>query len=331
MGAERPLVTVLRLDPWIVKCKDLRHCCEMRINFEILDMRAFIAVSELRSFHGAAEALGLSQPALSRRIKGLEESIGTALLERSTRRVSPTAVGRQLEPMMRRLIEELETSVLSLSEVGQRQRGRVTVASIPTAAVYFLPRVIDDFNKQFPNIRFRIFDLSANEGLESIARGEVEFGINIIGATHPDLIVTSLLQDPFMLVCRRDYPLARRRKVSWAELSDHRLIGVSRESGNRIVLDNALAQANIQISWFYEVNHLSTAYGLMETGIGAAVLPRLATPPADHPIIVARPLVDPIVSRTIGVLERRSGKLSPAAQRFCDQLFTKWGGQSQAR
>ena len=62
----------------------------------------------------------------------------------------------------------------------------------------------------------------------------------------------------------------------------------------------------------------------METGIGAAVLPRLATPPAKHPIIVAKPIVDPVVSRVIGVLERRSGRLSPAAQRFRDQLFSKW-------
>jgi DNA-binding transcriptional LysR family regulator len=62
----------------------------------------------------------------------------------------------------------------------------------------------------------------------------------------------------------------------------------------------------------------------METGIGAAVLPRLATPPTKHPIIIAKPIVDPIVSRTIGVLERRSGRLSPAAQRFRDQLFSKW-------
>jgi DNA-binding transcriptional LysR family regulator len=65
----------------------------------------------------------------------------------------------------------------------------------------------------------------------------------------------------------------------------------------------------------------------METGIGAAVLPRLATP-TKHPIIVAKPIVDPIVSRTIGVLERRLGRLSPAAQRFRDQLFSKWSSNS---
>jgi DNA-binding transcriptional LysR family regulator len=300
----------------------------MRINFEIFDMRAFIAVVELRSFRGAAETLGLSQPALSRRIKGLERSLDTVLLERSTRRVAPTAVGRQLAQVMRSLVEELETSVLSISDAGSRQDARVAIASIPTAAVYFLPRVINEFNKQFPNVRIRIFDLSSNEGLESVTRGDVEFGINIVSGTHPDLTVTPLLQEPFVLVCRRDHPLARKRKISWQELHSHFLIGLRRGSGNRTVLDNALTQANIQISWFHEVGHLSTAFGLTEAGVGAAVLPRLAAPPIGHSTMVARPIVEPVVSRTIGILERRSGRLSSSAQRFRDQLLTKWSCKS---
>jgi DNA-binding transcriptional LysR family regulator len=179
----------------------------MRINFEMLDLRALLAVSEMRSFHRAAESLGLSQPALSRRIKALETSLGTPLLERSTRHVAPTAVARQLEPIMRRLLEELEGSILSLTEVGSKLRGRVSIASIPTAAIYFLPRVIEEFNSKYPNIRFRILDLSSNEGLESIARAEAEFGINILGATHPDLTVTKRSWSRRSLA----------RSVSWSE------------------------------------------------------------------------------------------------------------------
>lgn len=295
----------------------------MRINFEMLDLRALLAVSEMRSFHRAAETLGLSQPALSRRIRAMETSLGTPLLERSTRHVAPTAVARQLEPIMRRLLEELEGSILSLTEVGTKLRGRVSIASIPTAAIYFLPRVIEEFNSHYPHIRFRILDLSSSEGLESIARTEAEFGINILGNTHPDLTVTPLMHDPFMLICRRDHPLARKRRVRWSDLEHHRIIGVSRESGNRIVLENALAQANVRVGWFYEVNHLSTAFGLTETGMGASVLPRLATP-GTHPTIVTKPIVEPTVTRTIGIVERRGGGLSPAATRFRDLLFRKW-------
>jgi DNA-binding transcriptional LysR family regulator len=296
----------------------------MRINFEMLDLRALLAVSEMRSFHRAAESLGLSQPALSRRIRALETSVGTPLLERSTRRVAPTAVARQLEPIMRRLLEDLEGSILSLTEAGSKLGGRVSIASIPTAAIYFLPRVIEEFNSKYPNIRFRILDLSSTEGLESIARGEAEFGISILGATHPELTVTPLMHDPFMLICRRDHPLARKRRVRWSDLENHRLIGVSRESGNRIVLENALAQANVRIGWFYEVNHLSTAFGLTESGMGASVLPLLASQKT-HPNIVTKALVKPTVTRTIGIVERRGGALSPAATRFRDLLFRKWG------
>jgi DNA-binding transcriptional LysR family regulator len=294
------------------------------MNFEILDLRAFLAVIETGGFNKAAEALNLSQPALSRRIKSLEQALGSPLLERTTRRVAPTAVGRQLQPMLMRMIDELETSVLTMSETGNRQSGQVTIACVPTAAFYFLPQVIRRFNRQHPLIRFRIHDLSAGEGLESVARGETEFGINMLGSSESDLRFTPLMKDPFVLACRRDHPLARRRSLKWTELTGYPLIGVSRHSGNRTILDNALATNKIELNWFYEVNHLSTSLGLVEAGLGISVLPRLATPQAKHPLIATIPIREPVVTRTIGIVERRSSRLSPAATRFRDMLVESW-------
>lgn len=296
----------------------------MRINFEILDLRAFLAVYDLRNFHQAAEAIGLSQPALSRRIQALEATLGAALLERSKRSVTPTAIGRTIEPQLRRIIFDIENSVLSSEDLAVRQHGRITIASIPTAAISFLPKLIQEFNTRYPNIRFRILDLSSNEGLECIARGEVDFGINILGQTHPDLINTPIMDDPFIFFCRGDHPLAKRRTVTWSELTEQRLIGVSRESGNRVVLDNALAQNRIDVKWFYEVNHVSTAVGLTEAGLGATVLPKLALPLTRHPDLVALRIEEPTISRTLGLLERRGGHLQAAARRFKEDLMTLW-------
>ena len=78
----------------------------------------------------------------------------------------------------------------------------------------------------------------------------------------------------------------------------------------------------IQLNWFYEVDRSSTAFGLTAAGMGAAA--RLATVPIDDPIIVTRPIVEPVINRTLGVLQRRSGRLSAAAQSFRDQLLTEW-------
>jgi len=296
----------------------------MRINFELLDLRAFLSVLDLGGFHKAANALNISQPALSRRIQSLETAVGAALLERTTRRVSVTAVGRSFEPLARRLLNEFEFSLLSLTGIGERQSGQVTLACVPTAAFYFLPRVIERFNEQFPNIRFRVLDLSANEALESVARGEAEFGINFTGSSHPDLTFTPLIDDPFVLACRKDHALAKRRKLRWKDLEGSPLIGVSRNSGNRQLLDAALLKANVGLNFFYEVNHLTTSLGLVERGLGLSVLPKLATPPGDHPIIAVRPIGDPMIKRTIGLVERRAGRLSPAAQRFRDMLAESW-------
>lgn len=296
----------------------------MRINFELLDLRAFLSVLDTGGFHKAAEVLNLSQPALSRRIQSLEAAVGAPLLERTTRRVAATSIGRSLEPLARRLIEELEESVESLTGVGHRRFAQVTLACVPTAAFYFLPRVIERFNRQHPHIRFRILDLSANEALESVARGEAEFGINLTGSSHPELVFTPLVDDPFVLACRRDHPLSKRRRLTWKDLKGYAVIGVSRNSGNRMILDSALARAKVQLEFFYEVNHLTTSLGLVERGLGISVLPKLATPPSGHPTIVTKPISNPEVKRTIGIIERRSARLSPAAQQFRDMLLESW-------
>jgi DNA-binding transcriptional LysR family regulator len=298
----------------------------MSINFEVLDLRAFTAVVELEGFNRAAEMLNMSQPALSRRIQRLEGAVGAALLERTTRRVSLTALGRELLPLIQRMLDEFDSSLFAMRDVGVRRAGQITLACIPTAAFYFLPSVIARFNEQYPNIRFRIFDLSANDGLESVARGEVEFGINLLGSSDPELTFEPLLADPFVLACRRDHPFARREAVDWADLDGQRIIMVSRSSGNRTLLDAALARADVHLSWSYEVTHLSTSLGLVEAGLGLSVLPQLATPQGDHPIIVTRPIRNPEVSRTIGVVRRQGGRLAPATERFLDMLLGTWKG-----
>ena len=230
----------------------------MAINCELLDIRAFLAVVDMRSFHKAARSLNLSQPALSRRIQKLEASIGAPILERTTRNVALTAVGTELLPLMRRMIEEFDSSLFAVRELGPQRTGQVTIACLPTAAFYFLPTVIKRFNDEFPHIRIRILDLPANEGVQAVARGEVEFGINLMGASDPDLSFDTLLDDPFVLACRRDHTLAAYDNIHWPQLVNHRLITVYRSSGNRVLLDSALAKANIKLNWFYEVTHLST-------------------------------------------------------------------------
>ncbi|HEV7371798.1 LysR family transcriptional regulator [Arenibaculum sp.] len=294
------------------------------MNVDLDGFRAFVAVAELGSFHDAANALNISQPALSRRVQKLEEALGAALFDRTTRRVHLTTVGRDFLPKARRLLDELESSLLGIRELAERRSGQVTIACIPTATYYFLPTVIRAYNAQYPRIRIRILDLTGNEVLERVISGEADFGLSMLGSQDAELEFEALLDDPFVLACRHDHAFAAREAVSWRELAGHPFITVGRQSGNRLLLDNGLAGCEWRPRWFYEVQHLATSLGLVEAGLGVAAVPKLAMPGENHPILTSRPLLDPLIRRTIGVIRRRATTLSPAADVFHSMLLEAW-------
>ncbi|WP_224705387.1 LysR family transcriptional regulator [Devosia aquimaris] len=294
------------------------------MNIDLEDLTAFVATAEMRNFGAAAESIHLSQPALTRRIQKLEAALGVTLLERTTRRVELTTVGRDFLVRARRLLDDFESSILSMREISERRSGLVSVACIPTAAYYFLPDVVRAFNEAYPAIRIRIVDDGANEVLQSVLNREVDFGITLLGADDPDVIFAPLVEEPFVLACRKDHDLARQETVTWTDLAGHRFITVGRSSGNRLIIDLGLGQAGIRPKWFYEVQHLSTSLGLVEAGLGIAALPRMSLPSGDHPTIAIRPLVNPVVTRTVGLVRRIGATLSPSAERFYAMMSERW-------
>lgn len=288
----------------------------MSMNFDLADLRAFVAISELGSFRAAADAIHLSQPALSRRIGKLETALGVRLLERTTRSVSLTAVGRDFSRKARSLLDDLEGTLLGMREGAAARRGEIVIACIPSAVYYFLPEVLGQYHRLHPGIRVRIVDESANGVLESVTRGEADFGIDIIGIQEPGIEFRTLLKEPFVAACRRDHPLAGKRKVTWAELAQHDFMTVDKSSGNRLLLDLALADATARPAWCYEARHVSTLLGLVEAGLGVAVVPRLAMPTGRHATLAMVKLVEPTVDRTVGLIRRSGRALSPAAEQL---------------
>jgi DNA-binding transcriptional LysR family regulator len=302
----------------------------MAINFDLNDLLAFRAVAELTNFRRAAESVHLSQPAFSRRIDKLEQALGVRLLERTTRRVTLTAVGRDFERKVRELLDELDITLLGIRGVAATRMGEVTVACVPSTVYYYLSRVIRLYHERSPKVRVRVFDAGANEALAAVSRGEADFGLNFMGAQEGDLDFKPLVEERFVAACRRDHPVARMKRVTWTQLQDHDFISIGRSSGNRVLLDQALAGVPGRPSAIYEAQHVTTALGLVEAGLGVAAVPSMAMPGADHPLLVSVPLVEPVVTRKIGLIRRRGRSLSPAAQQLYD-LFGELRTRRKAR
>lgn len=286
----------------------------MGMNFEVLDLRALMAVLDLRSFSLAARRLNMSQPALSRRIQRLEAELGGPLLERTTRHVAPSAHGQQVLPLLRRALNELESTLEGIEDLGGTHLRPVVIACLQTVVPGFLPPALTAFRATHPRVRVRILDMTAQEALQSVARGEADFAITVAATVQDrELAAEPLLEDPFVLACDAGHALARRGHVTWRELVDYPVIIAARSSVHRVLIQDALARDGLRPCWTYEVLHMSSAFHLIRAGLGVSVLPRIAMTGADQADLRAVPLCDPVIHRPISLVCRRSQPLSPAA------------------
>ena len=243
------------------------------------------------------------------------------LVERTTRSVELTRIGRDFLPRGRRLLSELETTLTEIRETGKALRGDVSIACVPTIGVRYLPRIIQEYSSRLPDNRIKILDHSSYGVAEAVLRREAEFGINVAGTHDSELVSVPLVRDRFVLICRDDHPLARHKRVSWGQLEPHPLIFAGHVSGNRPLLDLALATDAPRLRAYYEVQRSSTALGLVAEGVGAAVVPSLAVQKDAYPRIRVVSLVRPIISRALVLISPKNAQLSPAAQALYDLLI----------
>jgi DNA-binding transcriptional LysR family regulator len=292
-------------------------------------VQAFIAIATHRNFRRAATELHITQTALSRRLQTLEAYLGVKLVERTTRVVELTRIGRDFLPRGERLLGELETALTEIRETGKALRGDVSMACVPTIGVRYLPRVIQEYSARHPGNRIKILDHSSSGVAEAVLRREAEFGINIAGSHEAGLETVPLVRDRFVLICRDDHPLSERKRVLWRQLESYPLIFAGQASGNRPLLDLALTGDSPRLRADYEVQRSSTALGLVAEGVGAAVVPSLAVQRDAYPRIRVVPLVEPVISRSLVLISLRNSHLSPAAQALYNMLARHAGSRRE--
>lgn len=293
----------------------------MRISFELAEIQGFVAVAEKLNFKAAADAVFISQPALSRRIDKLELQVGARLLERTTRHVALTEAGERFLEHARAALEELQLGVQDVFESTSRRRSVVTIACVPSVAVSLLPVALKRFSHSYPDTRIRLIDEGAQEVLNSVLSGTADFGINFIGTQEPDIEFRAIHSEEYRLAVRDDHSLATVDAVSWESIADERLISVAKSSGNRSLMDNALGRLMRRPVIFHEANHVAGALALVEAGLGIAAIPGLALPADAHPRIRSIRLCNPTISRTLGLISKKGRHLQSAAEALYQEFL----------
>lgn len=280
------------------------------INFDLQDLYAFTALCEHGSFRYAAEAICLSQSALSRRIEKLESALGVRLFDRTTRSVVLTQVGRTFAPRARQLLNDFEDALNGVSDKVSYGSGLVTVASIPSAAYYFMPKVIAHFRRRFANVRIKLVDTSASNVYSTVYQRQADFGLSFLANEESGLTFLPLVDEAYQMVCRHDHPLSTHPSLTWTTFLNSDYIWLNKSSGNRHLLDQALGDITSRRAAICETRHVTTMIGMVEAGLGIAAVPSMALPDGGHPTLTQIPLTEPVIKRQVGLIKKSGTELS---------------------
>ncbi len=283
-------------------------------------MRSFVAISRLGSFTRAAHSLHLSQPALTVQIRELEAALGVRLIDRNTRSVALTRIGRELAPVFERVLRELDAVVSGAKELSDRRYGIVRIACLPSLAAAMLPEKIRDFRGRHPGVEFVVRDGVGRRVLALVKADAVDFGIAAGEVNDPELETTVLLRDRMHAVYLKPHPLDRERTITAAKLVAHPLILMDQESTVRQVVERAFRAEGLTVKPAIEATYMTTAVGMVRARLGVALLPSAASESKPSGKLRSRAIAGRHFVRPIVVVRKKGRTLPPASADFLAAL-----------
>ena len=280
-------------------------------------LAAFLEIADAGSFSGAAGRLHLSQPAISKRIAGLEQRIKARLFDRIGRRVLLTEAGRTLLPYARRVREDLEDGRRALSHLSPDLQGRLAIGTSHHIGLHRLPSVLKSFAHAHPDVDLDIQFMDSEVACEAVLAGKLELGIvTLPTAPLPGLESRRIWPDPLAVVVSPEHALARRKRVTLAELARHPAVLPDEATYTHRIIKAELAKHGVQPRVRLATNYLETLKMLVGIGLGWSVLPRSMLDASVRALSI--PGFAP--ARSLGAVWHSKRTLSAPARRLLEHL-----------
>jgi LysR family transcriptional regulator, transcriptional activator of the cysJI operon len=241
----------------------------------VSQLRTFVEVVDRGSFSEAARAMGLSQPAVTMQIQGLESDLGATLLERRYRRVDLTEAGRALLPTARKVLGELEGARVSIERLSDTVGGHLELAVSTTPGQYILPRLLGSFLHAYPDVTVSLRVYDSADVVAHVESGAAHLGMTGARVPHAKVDFEPMGTDLLLVICPTDSPLANRGHVQLAELAEYPFIARENGSGTRMMAERALRDGGVDPSDLNIVMELGTSEAIVnavEGGMGVGVV-----------------------------------------------------------
>ncbi len=213
------------------------------------ELRIFVAVLEHRSFRKAAAVLHLSQPAITKAIAGLEQTLGVRLFDRIANGVEPTPHGASFAPRAAAIFDELRRAAQDLALLSSGAVGSLRMGTVPLPALPFVPLALNRLLDAHPGIQVSMVEARETELIDRLRKRDIEVAIMRLSLVEPpdDTRLIKLFDERLCVVAAADHPLARRRNLKWPELMAQRWVLSPADCSFYLYVQRTLAKAGLQM------------------------------------------------------------------------------------
>ncbi len=285
-------------------------------------LQIFCAVAHHGSFSKAASDLGLTQSAASQAVQTLEEHLGMLLIDRSLRPLGLTRAGRLYRDGVQKLVHDYQSLEDEIRSIGNQLVGRVTVASIYSVGLSYLPEATKAFAVAHPGVEVVVEYTKPSRVVDLVAGGDVDLGL----VSYPDeaKLVRSVLwqQEPMRLICAPGHPLATKSEVRLSDLHHIPMIAFETGLAIRRGIDRYLSQRRVKPRIQMEFDNIDSLIRAVQANMGVSIIPEAAVRrETASGVLRILPCVDLNLNRPLGIAWRRGGRLGPAAREFAALLL----------
>jgi DNA-binding transcriptional LysR family regulator len=299
---------------------------------EIDQIETFLAVVTYGGFHRAAAALRVSQPAVSARVRALEDSLGVKLFSRVRGGLSVSPAGKALRPHAEQLLRDVARARQAIHELQPSVGGALRIAAALSVCTYFLPDVIKDYQAANPKVMVSLRSGTSLQVLKMVLDGEAEIGV-ARSLNHPEVETMTLRDDPLILVGHPNHPAARRRRVRLEDVESMPLIFFDRGSSDWTLSQGLFRRAGQLPNTVLEVETIEAAKRMVERKLGLSFLPQIAVSRELHQgklVAVEIANVEPL-RRNLDVIYPRHRPLTREAQALLQLLQTAANAETPIR
>lgn len=280
---------------------------------DIQNLQAFISVSETRSFSKAAEKLFITQPAVSKRVSSLEQSLNAQLFDRIGKHVQLTEAGEALLPRARNILAELAESRRVINDLSGQVAGALRLGTSHHIGLHRLPPVLRAYTAEYPAVDLDIQFMDSEDACEAVMKGELELAIATLPEQAFDNLTTKIIwHDPLCIMTSKNHPLAQMQTIELQQLIEHAAILPSQSTFTRALLEQALGLNTRKLKIAMETNYLETIKMMVSIGIGWSVLPLSMLSPDIRSLHIEGIHME----RQLGVVHHAERSLSNAAKKL---------------